>query len=531
MQQIRTDYELNRQTIDQISDRVQNYLSELKVERSHIQRIRLTVEELLLNIREKLCDGTTVSIATGRQSGRHILYIRFCGESYNPITDSENTWADEMIRSLGYSPSWAYRRGINTVSLILTDRARISSSVKILAAIFSAVCLSLIFNLIPGNLRETITESLLTPLTNSFLGLMNTFVGIMIGLTVCSGMTGGGSTSLSGQTGRRFILSIVGISFGINILTVGIVLPFLDLTSSAGVQDQSQLFSQITALFFGMLPSNPIVPFQTGNFTQIVVIALFIGMGIRYAGERGNHIRSLVDEGAVILQQTVSVVCEFIPIFVFATTFRMINSGQIQILGSLLKQIILILAVQMLIVITICFVTAWRLKCSPLLLIKKGLPVVFTAFATASSMSVLTLGMETCVKKFGIEKNMVSRFYPMGSVLYMPAGIAAFAASLCCIAEIFHVKIDLPWIITEVIMVTLIIMAAPPIPNGGLLIETVLFSLLGIPGEALVIATALELIFDHINTGLNIFLLLFRIANEANTSGQMDRKILLNPYS
>ncbi len=50
---------------------------------------------------------------------------------------------------------------------------------------------------------------------------------------------------------------------------------------------------------------------------------------------------------------------------------------------------------------------------------RKVLPTFLVAFFSASSVAALSLAMETCGKKLGIKKNMVSFVYPLGAVVYM----------------------------------------------------------------------------------------------------------------
>ena len=46
---------LNRESIESVSAQLQDYLKELKTERHNVQRIRLIIEEILLNMMEHGC--------------------------------------------------------------------------------------------------------------------------------------------------------------------------------------------------------------------------------------------------------------------------------------------------------------------------------------------------------------------------------------------------------------------------------------------------------------------------------------------
>ena len=73
---------------------------------------------------------------------------------------------------------------------------------------------------------------------------------------------------------------------------------------------------------------------------------------------------------------------------------------------------------------------------------------------------------------------------------------------------------------------TLLVIAFPPIPGGGVLVFTIMFSTLGIPTEALIMVTAVEIVSEFFATGSNIMLLLLEIACGAARLGDLDRTVL-----
>ena len=81
--------------------------------------------------------------------------------------------------------------------------------------------------------------------------------------------------------------------------------------------------------------------------------------------------------------------------------------------------------------------------------------------------------------------------------------------------------------IAVIFTVTLLVIAMPPIPGAGLLVYTILFARLGIPAEALVLATAIGVAVDYCNTGFNVLLLILQIAHQGKSLDSMDREILM----
>ncbi|MBQ1492330.1 MAG: cation:dicarboxylase symporter family transporter, partial [Blautia sp.] len=492
---------LNEEAIELVSKDLQDYLSNLGTERRNIHRIRLTAEEMLLNILKNYPRGTEIQVGIGKQFGQQVFQLRYAGEAYDP-SKYDDSWSDDLMRSLGYYPSWSYRNGVNRVSLVMGERPRRSAIQNILLAVVLAVILGLSGNLFPQTLQEDLNKVILSPLAEGFLGLMSTFSPIMIAFTICSGVLGIGNSMSLGKMGKQILLHFIGILFLFCLLTPALLDPFLDMDFSGGMEGGASQWEQISEMIFDILPKDFIAPFQTGNTLQVIVISLFAGVGLLVIGEREKAIRELIEEGASLTQHTVTFICGFIPLFVFAMLLRQVWFEDYAVLLSIWKPLVLIFLTETLLSVLFFLGTATHLHCPPQRLLKKTLPPFMVAFTTASSMSAMTVGMDSC-KKLGIRSGIVSFAYPLGMVIYMPASIVSFATIVCTFAETYQVKVSYSWMIMMAITVTLLVIAMPPIPGAGLLVYTILFTRMGIPAQALVMATAVDVVVDFCNTGFN----------------------------
>ena len=521
------EFALDEARVEEVSLLVQDYLNAQKMERRSVQRIRLTAEELLLNILSHSGRGVRVSIGLGKQFGRQMLRLRYEGDAFDPVKNSENPLSDEIMRSLGALPSWSYRGRMNTVSMTLSERPKRGSVFYILLAVAAAVVLGFAGRLFPEALRQSITDILLTPLSNGFLGLMKTFSGILIMLTICSGILGMGDSATLGQKGKLFVLRFIGISFILCAAVMVVALSLLHIDPGAQLsQGGSSGFAQISQMIFNILPSDPVEPFRTGNTLQLIVIALLIGVGLLAIGERGKSLRSLVEESTSLLQRMVSGICALVPLYVFAILLRQIWSGEAGALLSVWKLMVMVLSSEVVFSAAYLLIAALRLKINPLKLLKKILPPTLIAFTTASSLAALTLSLETCERKLGVRKSTVAFAYPLGSVIFMPGCLFSFTVFVCFFAQFYHVAVNPAWCILALITVTLLAIALPPIPGAGVLVFTIMFSTLGIPAEALVMVMAVEIVSEFFATGSNNFLLLLEIACGAGRLGDLDRAVL-----
>ena len=118
---------------------------------------------------------------------------------------------------------------------------------------------------------------------------------------------------------------------------------------------------------------------------------------------------------------------------------------------------------------------------------------------------------------------------PLEQVLYMPSVAVAFVATCLCMAENFGTAITPAWLLTMIVVTGLLSLAMPPIPGGALTCYTVMFTQLGIPGEALALAVAINSMIDFIATASNLTCLQVEVTTVAGQLGMLDTECLKNP--
>ena len=97
---------------------------------------------------------------------------------------------------------------------------------------------------------------------------------------------------------------------------------------------------------------------------------------------------------------------------------------------------------------------------------------------------------------------------------------------VCSLSEIYQIEISVAWIVTALVISVLIAVALPPIAGAGILGYAVLLGSLGIPSEAIVLATATDLVIDFFDTSCNVLLLMFHSACEADRLEALDQTVL-----
>ncbi|MBO4913870.1 MAG: hypothetical protein J5449_01570, partial [Oscillospiraceae bacterium] len=224
------EYALNRAGIPSLTEDLHSFLDSQKIQRQNALRMCLTLEELLLRIIDHGGAPDSCTLSVGRRFGRPIVILRYCGESFDPTSSPEDGgWSTLILANLGLSPEWSFRSGINTLRLRPPRQGGPSRLLWLLIAAVCAGILGAAGMLLPQETRVNLTDILLTPLFNAFLGLLNTSAGLMIFFSISSGVFGIGDTSSLSSVGKvlfpRFIISV----FAVSAATLVAALPFVKL--------------------------------------------------------------------------------------------------------------------------------------------------------------------------------------------------------------------------------------------------------------------------------------------------------------
>ena len=177
-------------------------------------------------------------------------------------------------------------------------------------------------------------------------------------------------------------------------------------------------------------------------------------------------------------------------------------------------------------VIYIAMLAAFVGGASPMLILKKALPTFIIATTTASSVASFGHCANSCEHKLGVNNSVTSFGTPLGIVMFPPATSLYFMLICLYAAEAYQVECSVTWFVLAIFSVTVLAIASPPIPGGTLTCYTIIFSQLGLPEEALVVALALDVLFDFLATGLNILCLQLNLVIQAKRMGLLDTAIL-----
>ena len=143
-------------------------------------------------------------------------------------------------------------------------------------------------------------------------------------------------------------------------------------------------------------------------------------------------------------------------------------------------------------------------KMSPLTFLKKVYRIWMITVSTCSSSATLPYTIKVCKEEFNVPEEVTDVVVPLGCTIHMCGGAVSFALLGLFSSKMFGVEISFSKYLLMIVSATLINMAAPGIPNGGVVIGATYLQLLGIPLDFIGFYSGIYKLLDMVYTSLNV---------------------------
>lgn len=522
-----TAFPITNEQIEHTIETASAFMEQYKIEANDILRVTLALEDTLLNYRDTFGENTACSIKYICRFGRVRIELSVNSGSYNPFaSNDEEDFSRLLMSGIGMAPDWKYRNGQNII-VFTPKKKRRSQMADILAAICLALLCGTLAKLLPQNIQDFLSLQLLTPVADTYLGLLNAFAGIMIFFSVAWSICSIGDVTTLTNIGKKMLSRMFLMMTLLPTLFTLCALAFFDF--AGGSQSKNIDFSAPFSMIIGIVPTNLLTPFTEGNFLQIIFLAAITGTALLVLGSKVTLIASFIEQANSLIQLILEVICSFLSFVIFLSLFHMILSDSFYALFEAYKAPLFILfgGVSAMCVY-LCFVCITQ-KVKPSVVLRKIMPAFLIGLTTASSSAAMSTTLDTCENQLGIDKKIVNFGVPLGQIVFGIGSVMEFLALSLCMAEIYRVDVSPIWISMAILMSVILTVAAPPIPGGGAALCSILFHQLGISPEGLAIAVAIDVIADFFLTATDIFCQQSELILLADKLHMLDHETLRKP--
>ena len=515
--------DFSNSNIDLTCEDVGAFLTSVGVEKREALRIKLTLEEILLDYQAKFGKEATFKVRCVKRLLTIKVELIVAGRVYNPLEkDEEENAINGILAGIGLAPSYGYRNGKNHI-IFIPKKKPLSSTVKMGVAIGLAIIAGILLKLLPEGIRAGANEYVLTPVTDAFIGLISAVSVPLIFLSILGSICSMGNIETLGKIGSKTIKVILLYMTVISVLMTALGSLFFHVQWGGG---GTSGFSQVLNLIYNIIPSNLFEPFVTGNTLQLIFISIIVGLAMLVLSSRVSSVFKLVEQFGAIAQTIMSGLSSMLPILIFVLFTGMISGGEFGILLESWKIIaVFLLLITIYFALTVLYI-ALRKKVSPTLLLKKTWKTLVIALTTASSAAAFGRNIRDANKKLGIDKRLAEFGTSLGQVLFSPTDVAILLAMELGFAEMYGIAITPQFLIIALITNLLLSFSIPPVPGGSVMGYTIAFTQLGIPMEVLGVVLALDAIIDFPATACNVSGWQLTMIEVADSLDMLDKETL-----
>ncbi|MFB5647149.1 MAG: dicarboxylate/amino acid:cation symporter, partial [Candidatus Nitrosomaritimum yanchengensis] len=387
---------------------------------------------------------------------------------------------------------------------------------QVLVALFLGLIVGLVLGpeagLVEKGTAELITDWLSIP-ANLFLKIIQMIIVPLIFASIIRGLTSSGSMEDLRKLGlgaALYFIATTAIALTIGILVVTAIEPgnlidgslireSFDLEEMETVEKSDLTVSDIPQSIIGIIPSNPIASFMSGEMLSIIIFALIIGVSmISLPKESSKPILDLLESIQKITMKIVSWAMRLAPFAAFGLiagiTSKLGLSALVGLGGYMITVVIGLFSMMIIYIIIIKFFakrpisSTFSMMRDPQLL----------AFSTSSSAAVMPLSIKTAEEKMKVNPKVSQFIIPLGATINMDGTALYQIVAVFFLAQLFNIDLGF----TTILLISLTALAAsigaPSAPGTGIVILSTILIAAGIPPVGVVLLLGVDRILDMI---------------------------------
>lgn len=290
----------------------------------------------------------------------------------------------------------------------------------------------------------------------------------------------------------------------------------------AGIGEASIVASEVPSvgsILLNMVPNNAVAPFVNGDYLQVLVFGILIGIAISVLSDSKEEkvvqqIQTFLrfcEGGSEIMYKITKGILEYTPIGIFALISSLFATQGFDVISSLGT---LILACYIGYIFQIVFVyggmlTLFKMNAKDFFVNVRN--VMAMAFATRSSNSTLPVSISTCEERLGIDRAVSGFTLPLGAQVNMDGEAYYQILAVMFVANATGVVLTPGHQLLMVLAVTLGSIGTAGIAGSGPVVLLAVMNMVGLPAEpgsaaaaAFALILGIDVILDMGRTTANV---------------------------
>jgi len=376
---------------------------------------------------------------------------------------------------------------------------------KIFIGLIAGIIVGLFFT---GN--PDVAKTFIAPIGTLFLNLIKMVIVPLVFSSLIVGAASTGDVRTLGRIGGKtlgYYLITTAVAIVIGLILGGIIQPGAGISIPVGVEAATnQETPSVISTLINIIPSNPLKGLLDGNMLQIIVFALFLGIGVTSLPEdKGRPFMDFSESLAEIMYKITSFIMKFAPYGVFGLITPVVAVNGPSVLLPLIKVIIAVY-LGCLLHAAIVYSSAVKIlgKIKPFNFFKGIAPAAITAFTTCSSSGTLPVTIKSVKDNFKVSDKVASFVLPLGATINMDGTALYQGVCALFIAQVYGISLTAPQILTIVLVATLGSIGTAGVPGAGMIMLTLVLKAVNLPLEGIALVAGIDRILDMARTCVNV---------------------------
>ncbi len=261
----------------------------------------------------------------------------------------------------------------------------------------------------------------------------------------------------------------------------------------------------VTSFFENIFTDNIIASAAAGSTLPVILFTIVFAIAIVACGKKAEPVLDFVNGLSAVCFKMLSFIMELSPFGVcslMAYSVAEYGAGIFTALGKYVLTCYIACILTFIIVMFLPVVIYGKLN--PKKFLKGCGAVAMVSLSTTSSAATLPTSINVSMNDFKAPENITKFTLPLGCTINMCGGACSFCCLAVFVSDFYGLNLSISTIVLLILVATLLNMAAPGIPGGGIVLGVSFLSILGLPFDLMGPISAFYRLLDMAFTTINV---------------------------
>jgi Na+/H+-dicarboxylate symporter len=327
------------------------------------------------------------------------------------------------------------------------------------------------------------------------------FFNLLAGLTALTDLRTFGRLSAK-IVGYYLVTTATALTLGLT--AMHLIRPGVGMTLTEEVNEAIGTVPGVAEILLQLVPTNIFQSFAEGNVAQLVVVAVFLGIGTLFLpDEPRDLLRGLYAAMASLFRKLVDGILWVAPVGIGALMAVTVGRYGAELFGPMARFLLGVWGTQLLMFGAYMVLLTLLTDRRPWSFLKGTGTLWATTVATTSSLASLSVALEMA-EKIKLPRSVYSFTLPLGAQINKDGTSIMLTAVLVFTAQAAGVDFSLTQMLTILLVGLLLSEGSGGIPGGGLVIALIFVQAFSLPLEIAAIVGGIYRLVDMGNTTINV---------------------------